>query len=64
MDVPTQLEFYLYNQLDIATVACYLLPYFLLQSLANYFLLKFSISSLFTFYYTIGPHLSALRLKT
>ena len=33
MDAPTELELCLYDQLDIAKLACYLLPYFLLQYL-------------------------------
>ena len=62
MNVPTQLELHLYDQLDIASLlaTCFLTFYY-----DSYSLFKFLfISSLFTFYCTIGPHLAALRLET
>ena len=56
MDVPTQLELCLYNQLDIAS----LLLVFLLSIVIPIVL----IISSFIFYCTIEPDLSALRIET
>ena len=60
MDVPTQLEICLHYQLDSKLVTCFLTLY---CNPYSFFRFLF-ISSLFTFYCTIGPHLSALILET
>ena len=63
MQLPTQLELCLYDQLQIASLPLVSLLFIAIPT--PFFNFKFLfICSLFTFYCRIGPHLSVLRCET
>ena len=63
IDVPTQMELCLHDQLDSYGLLLVSILFIVIPTPFLNFKFLF-ISSLFTFYCTIEPHLSALRLKT